>query len=83
MSGRDLAFADVDNNGFILATRSLKNEGLKEEWFIYLAVSVKLRESRKLLLYVSIGKVLDKKSYWSLEGLVDVFWAIVNFFVLL
>ena len=31
----------------------------------------------------AVGNVLSGRSYWSVEGLLDLFWSVINFIVLL
>ncbi|XP_064385044.1 LOW QUALITY PROTEIN: selenoprotein K-like [Halichondria panicea] len=34
------------------------------------------------MVYLSGGKVLENRSWLSVDGIVDLFWAVINFFVL-
>ena len=35
------------------------------------------------MAYMSGGKVLESKPWWTVDGIIDLFWAALNFLVLL
>ncbi len=63
-------------------SRQVEQEDSRKLWCIYQEV----REcgiSRHIIHIHCAGKVLENRSWLSVDGIVDLFWAFINFFVLL